>query len=290
MGRSIPGLVGLANEPKPWDATLPAPVLKVPLGFCSPNAVWPKPKLLEPVLPNRPAPPGWPKPPGEAAWLAAPPKGFLFAASSLGFPPKPLKNPPPPPLPLPTPPPVPAGLDPNRLPPLGGCWPNMLAPLLGCWPNTEVEEELPNAEGWLKLKPVEAVVVVLLPNTGACPNPGLGCPKAGAALCPKSPVPPDTLPDPKEKELAVLAAGVPKRPPPPPATVVVFAPAPASVPNAELPKEKLPGPVVPALVAGWLKPVPWPKRDFPKPVAVVGVPNAVEPNPVGAGATGSADG
>lgn len=59
LGRSIPGLVGLAKEPKPWDATLPAPVLKVPPGFCSPNDdVWPKPKLLEPVLPNRPAPPG----------------------------------------------------------------------------------------------------------------------------------------------------------------------------------------------------------------------------------------
>ena len=51
-------MVGLAKEPKPWEATLPAPALKVPLAFCSPNAVWPKPKLLlAPPLPNRPAPP-----------------------------------------------------------------------------------------------------------------------------------------------------------------------------------------------------------------------------------------
>lgn len=48
-----PGFVGVEKEPNPWDATLPAPVLKVPLGFCSPNEVCPKPKVLAPLFPNR---------------------------------------------------------------------------------------------------------------------------------------------------------------------------------------------------------------------------------------------
>lgn len=50
------GFVGEEKEPKPWDATLPPPVLKVPLGFCSPNEDCPKPKALAPLFPNRLAP------------------------------------------------------------------------------------------------------------------------------------------------------------------------------------------------------------------------------------------
>lgn len=48
-----PGFVGVEKEPNPWEATLPAPVLKVPLGFCSPKEVCPKPKDLAPLFPNR---------------------------------------------------------------------------------------------------------------------------------------------------------------------------------------------------------------------------------------------
>lgn len=48
-----PGFVGVEKEPKPWDATLPAPVLKVPLGFCSPKDDCPKPKVLAPLFPKR---------------------------------------------------------------------------------------------------------------------------------------------------------------------------------------------------------------------------------------------
>lgn len=44
------------------------------------------------------------------------PNGFLFAASSLGLPPRPLKNPPPAFVPLAL-----AGLEPKTLPPDGGC-------------------------------------------------------------------------------------------------------------------------------------------------------------------------
>lgn len=52
-----PGLEGEEKEPKPWEATLPAPVLNVPLGFCSPKVDWPKPKVLAPLFPKRLVPP-----------------------------------------------------------------------------------------------------------------------------------------------------------------------------------------------------------------------------------------
>lgn len=85
------GLVGVLKEPKPCAATDPAPVLKDPLGFCSPNELLEKLKAFAPLLPNRLAGPVlfcWPNPPAAGA-----PNGFLLAASSLGFPPRPLKNP-----------------------------------------------------------------------------------------------------------------------------------------------------------------------------------------------------
>lgn len=44
--------MGLEN-PKPWDATLPPPELKVPIGFCSPKEAVPNPKLLAPLFPKR---------------------------------------------------------------------------------------------------------------------------------------------------------------------------------------------------------------------------------------------
>lgn len=51
----VPGLVGVPKEPKPWEATLPPPVVKVPLGFCSllKDDDWPKLKALAPLFPNR---------------------------------------------------------------------------------------------------------------------------------------------------------------------------------------------------------------------------------------------
>lgn len=48
-----PGFAGEEKDPKPWDATLPPPVLKVPLGFCSPKEVCPKPNVLAPLFPKR---------------------------------------------------------------------------------------------------------------------------------------------------------------------------------------------------------------------------------------------
>lgn len=53
MGKAVPGFVGVEKEPNPWDATLPAPVVKVPPGFCSPKEACPKPKVLAPLGPNR---------------------------------------------------------------------------------------------------------------------------------------------------------------------------------------------------------------------------------------------
>lgn len=218
-----------------------------------------------------------PNPPVETAV----PNGFLLAASSLGLPPRPLKNPPPADEPA-----VLAELEPNRLPPDDGCCcPNML-PLLDCWPNTGVAVEQPKAEGCPKLNPEDEDVVVLLPNTDACPNPELW-PNAGAVLCPNRPEP--VLLDvlallvPKEKELALLAVEAPKRPPPPVVAALELAP------NADWPKEKPPG--VPVLLAGWPKPLTWPNTDLPKPVPV-DAPNPAEPNPVDAGAeeTGGAAG
>lgn len=49
----VPVLLG-AENPKPWDATLPPPELKVPAGFCSPNEEPAKlPNVLAPLFPNR---------------------------------------------------------------------------------------------------------------------------------------------------------------------------------------------------------------------------------------------
>lgn len=50
---AIPGFDGEEKEPNPWDATVPPPVLNVPLGFCSPKDDCPKPKVLAPLFPNR---------------------------------------------------------------------------------------------------------------------------------------------------------------------------------------------------------------------------------------------
>lgn len=101
------GLVGVENDPKPCAATDPEPELNEPLGFCSPNELPPKLKPFAPLFPNRldgPVLMGWPNPPA-----AGVPNGFLLAASSLGFPPRPLKNPDPDEA-FPV-------FDPNRLPP-----------------------------------------------------------------------------------------------------------------------------------------------------------------------------
>lgn len=122
-----PGFAGDEKDPKPWDATLPPPVLKVPLGFCSPKeACCPNPNVLAPLFPKRllaPVCADCPNPPVETAV----PNGFLLAASSLGLPPRPLKNPPPADEAAAL-----AELEPNRLPPDDGCCcPNTL-PLLGC--------------------------------------------------------------------------------------------------------------------------------------------------------------
>lgn len=139
-------------------------------------------------------------------------------------------------------------------------------------------EEQPKAEGCPKLNPEDEDVVVLLPNTDPCPNPELW-PNAGAVLCPNSPEPVLlavlALLVPKEKELALLAVDAPKRPPPPVVALLELAP------NADWPKVKPPD--VPVLLAGWPKPLTWPKTDLPKPVPV-DAPNPAEPNPVDAGA------
>lgn len=119
-----PVLFGVEN-PKPWDATLPPPELKVPVGFCSPNDELVKPpNVLAPLFPNR----------LEVFGVAVDPKpplaelnGFLLAASWLGFPPRPLKKPPPRPV-LP---------DPNTPPLDDGCWPKSVPPVLAAWPNKE---------------------------------------------------------------------------------------------------------------------------------------------------------
>lgn len=52
---NLPGFVGDEKEPNPCEATLPPPVLKVPLGFWSPKAeeVWPNPKAFAPLFPKR---------------------------------------------------------------------------------------------------------------------------------------------------------------------------------------------------------------------------------------------
>lgn len=48
----VPALFGLEN-PKPWEATLPPPELKVPVGFCSPKEELPNPKVFAPLFPNK---------------------------------------------------------------------------------------------------------------------------------------------------------------------------------------------------------------------------------------------
>lgn len=113
-----PVLFGVEN-PKPWDATLPPPELKVPAGFCSPkDELLNAPNVLAPLFPNR----------LEVFGVAVDPKpplaelnGFLLAASWLGFPPRPLKKPPP----------LAVFPDPNR-PPLevDDCWPKTDPPVL----------------------------------------------------------------------------------------------------------------------------------------------------------------
>lgn len=207
--------------------------------------------------------------------MAAVPNGFLLAASSLGLPPRPLKNPP-----AVVEPAVLAEPEPKRLPPEDCCCcPNTL-PLPGCCPNTGVAEEQPKAEGCPKLNPVDEDVVVLLPNTDPEPNPELW-PNAGAVLCPNSPEPvllavlaPLV---PKEKELALLGVEAPKRLPPVVALLEL-------APNADWPKEK---PLAdPVLLADWPKPLTWPNTDLLKPVPV-DVPNPVEPNSVDTGAEGA---
>lgn len=209
------------------------------------------------------------------------PNGFLLAASSVGLPPRPLKNPPPAGEPG-----VLAELEPNTLPPDDCCCcPNTL-PLLVWWPNTGVAGEQPKAEGCPKPNPVDDDVVVLLPNTDPCPNPELW-PNTGAVVCPNSPDPVLlavlALLVPKEKELAFVAVAAPKAPPPPPPVVAL----PGFAPNAAWPKEK---PLdVPVLLAGWPKPLTWPNTGWPKGVPV-DAPNPVEPNPVIAGAAGAKEG
>lgn len=105
-------------------------------------------------------------------------------------------------------------------------------------------------------------------------------------LCPKSPDPVLlvvlVLPLPKENELALVAVEAPKSPAPP-----VVAPL-EPPPKADWVKEKLLGD--PAPLAGWPKPL-LPNTELLK-LAVVEVPNPVEPNPVAEGAeeAGSAAG
>lgn len=107
-----------AENPKPCDATLPPPELKVPAGFCSPkDEPANPPKLLAPLFPNRLEVFGAaedPKPP------LVEPNGFLLAASWLGFPPRPLKKPPP----------LPVFPDPNKPPPEVDGWPKRRPPVL----------------------------------------------------------------------------------------------------------------------------------------------------------------
>lgn len=121
---------------------------------------------------------------------------------------------------------------------------------------------------------------MLLPNTGAWPNPELW-PNAGVVVCPNSPEPVLlavlALLVPKEKELALVAVAAPNRTPPVVALLEL-------APNADWQKEKPPD--VSVLLAGWPKPLTWPNTDLPKTVPV-DVPNAVEPNPVDAGAVGA---
>lgn len=158
----------------------------------------------------------------------------MVAASSLGLPPRPLKKPPL----LAAEPLVLAELEPNRLPLDDGCCcccPNKPPPLC-CWPNAGAAEELPKAEGCVKLKPEDEDVVVLLPKTDPCPNPELW-PNDVDVLDPNKPMPVLlgvlVLLEPKENEdREVLAVEAPKRPAP--LAVVLL----ALAPNADWLKEK----------------------------------------------------
>lgn len=196
-----PVLLGV-EKPKPWDATLPPPAVKVPAGFCSPNEEPPKLlKVLAPLFPNR----------FEGFAVAVDPKpplaelnGFLLAASWLGFPPRPLKKPPP----------RPALPDPNTLLLLledEAGWPKTVPPGLAAWPNRDPVLLDPKPEAWQKLKPDADAVVVAAeePPNMEPPWPKLGLwPKAGALLWPNRapPVPADGCPKEKDELLGREAA------------------------------------------------------------------------------------
>lgn len=141
-----PVLLGLGN-PNPWEATLP-PALNVPEDFWSPNVPGP-PKLkdLAPLLPNRLLAL---EEPGEPNAALDEPNGFLFAASWLGFPPRPLKKPP-----LPAPP----LLAPNSPPEDEAC-PKTLEPVFCDCPNRDPEELGANPADWPKPNGDDDVVVV----------------------------------------------------------------------------------------------------------------------------------
>lgn len=118
-------------------------------------------------------------------------------------------------------------------------------------------------------------MVVLFLNIDPCPNPELW-PNTDGVLWLNSPVLLGVLEllVPKEKELALVTVGAPKRPPPPVVALLELAP------NADWVNEK---PLeVPPMLAGCPNP-PTPNTDLPKPVSV-GAPNPDEPNPVVAGA------
>lgn len=55
--KDVPVLAGVEKEPKPWAATEPAPVLKVPPGFWSTNEEAPNWRDFAPLVPNKLAPP-----------------------------------------------------------------------------------------------------------------------------------------------------------------------------------------------------------------------------------------
>lgn len=146
----------------------------------------------------------------------------------------------------------------------------------------EYQSHCHSPEDCPKPNPVDEDVVVLLPNTDPCPNPELW-PKPGDEVCPNSPEPVLlavlALLVSKEKDKALLAVDPPKIPAPVVALLEL-------APNADWPKEK---PLaVPVLLAGWPKPVAWPKTGLPKPVPV-DAPNPVEPNAVDAAGTEAAE-
>lgn len=226
----------------------------------------PNPNVLAPLFPKR----------VDVFWVAdvpklplAEPKGFLLAASSLGFPPRPLKKPPPRP-------PVP---EPKRPPVVVGCWPKTLVLVLAACPNTEPVLVEPNADAWQKLKPVEDVgAVVVAPPNRVPPCPKLEvCPKAGAPLCPNGPPPLVAAGCPKEKELVVLVLeAAPKTFP----LLEVGVAEDTACPKAgEAPKAVWLKVKPLDVFAGWPKARDWPKMGCPNPV-VLAVPKVGALNPV----------